>query len=148
MDPVTRFILNVMKHSDYMEKRTLKGYSEDFPNWMDMKQVEIGRQRVDVNDIVGGNGFCNDDYYDDWTLKPVGFDLRYDRVKEFVSKIIKKRGKGYKSALDLDYIHLFKFWSEKEGKHVYYVCNDGHRRVSAARTAGIRYIMAEVTSLS
>lgn len=136
-----------MHHDGMSEQTALHGYDTDFPGWIDMKQVDLGMIDVNVADIIGGNGFANDAYQENWEPKPIEFDYRYERAESFVKDRMKEHGKGKKKALDLDYIHLFRFWSEIEKKHVYYVCNDGHRRVSCAHRLGVTRIRAEVTDL-
>ena len=105
---------------------------EELPNWWRMTQTPIDSpQRVRVADIVGSATGSGWQFLSDWT--PRDRDIRFQQVLES----IKVRG------FDPDFgspIELIKFRNE------YWVA-DGHRRVSAARILGIRFVMAEVTLL-
>lgn len=113
----------------------LPAYELDFPAWADWAQTENGILPVAVDHIVGGSSARADDYHRDWSNREI-FDLRYDRAFAFVKERLSLPG-----PIDLGYIHLFKF------DDIYYVCMDGHRRVSAAHVLGIKTILADVTKL-
>ncbi len=121
----------------------LRNYIEDVPGWASLDQVEVGTTVVDVGDIVGGNGFSSSAYDGAWTLKG-GPDPRYDRAMEFMAR---QRTRARNGVVDPGHVHLFKIYSDRDGKDVYYVCVDGHRRVSCAKHLGIKKIKAIVTEL-
>ena len=120
----------------------LARYEVDFPEWGDMRQEEIGIVTVYIEDIVGGTKFRADEYNDDWTIDGEN-DLRYEKVIDHVKKQVTKQGK---EDLDLGWIHLFQF-KRDDGENVYYVCGDGHRRVSACKQLGVMSVKASVTML-
>lgn len=118
----------------------LRNFQTDFPDWGSKKQVEIGDQPVDVDDIIGGNITVASNFNDDWT--PKYRDNRYKKVLKFVGNTMKGRKRDY---INLNWIHLFQFYSDELEKTVYYVCDNGHNRVSAAKELGVETIMADVT---
>lgn len=133
--------------------RDLRNFKDDFPEYYDMyAQKELGRIVVEVKDIIGGNEVAYQYYYENWTPKPHEKNLRYTSVTNFVKgrlNVARKQQKGnYKMPLDLGYIHLFKFFCKKSNKDVYYVCGDGHRRVSICHHYKVKRIYAEVTELN
>lgn len=123
--------------------KKLASYEEDFPGWIDMNQDEIGVVTVHVEDIVGGTSARAGEYNPDWTVENVENDFRYRKAFAFVEKRMEERGK---EDLDLGWIHLFQF-TRDDGENVYYVCADGHRRVSACKQLDVISIRADVTAL-
>ena len=127
-----------------MSSNTLRHYALDHPEWINQKQRELGVQVVKVSDIIGGNPFASKHYSNNWEPNDIEFDRRYQRVERLVKEAIAMQKNV---ALDLGYIHLFKVYSEELGKCVYYVCMDGHRRVSNCHRLGVDEIKAKVTEL-
>jgi len=127
------------------ESTCLRDYRRDFPDWYDMKQKELGIQKVKVKNIVGGNPFVSENYNSDWVMHKMEFDTRYQRVEQIVKNAIITQKDA--DALDLGFIHLFKFYCSRLGKDVYYVCADGHRRTSVCHRLKVPYILAKVTEV-
>lgn len=125
------------------KKTGLPRYEDDFPGWIDMRQIDIKRVTVYVDDIIGGSKTRANEYNGDWSPVDGVFDLRYDKAFNFVKKQMESRGK---ECLDLGWIHLFEF-TRDDGALVYYVCSDGHRRTSACKQLGAISIIADVTKL-
>jgi hypothetical protein len=107
-----------------------------------MKQTDLGVCRVRVDSIIGGDEHAGEDFDDNFKLiVGGGFDLRYENVERYVRGLVKGRMRNKRIAHDLGYIHLFKFDQD------YYVCMDGHRRVSVAKKLRLHAILADVTEL-
>jgi hypothetical protein len=62
-------------------------------------------------------------------------DYRLEKVLDSMKR------RGFDSEFDTSPIELFKLKNE-------YWVSDGHRRISAARVLGIRYVRAEITLLT
>lgn len=118
----------------------MRCYQADHPDWIDMRQVELGTCRVMLRDIVGGDEHAAEEFDDSFQLIPSGFDTRYENVEKHVRRLVKGRMRK-RVAHDLGYVHLFKFGKE------YYVCMDGHRRVSVGKKLRLHAILAAVTEL-
>ena len=123
----------------------LRDYEKDY-NWGEYSQVEMGVNAINVKDIIGGNSPASKNFLEDWSPKPIEFDLRYKGVKENVVQYRMARDKYWNDGvLDLGFIHLFQFYSDELNKSVYYVCMDGHSRVSLCHQFKVERIFARVT---
>lgn len=122
----------------------LKSYADYFPEYLDYEQIELGKKTVNVKDIIGGNEIGSKFYNEDWSPKPIEYNNRYKGVENFVKY---KQTSSKNKILDLGYVHLFGFYSSELSKNIYFVCNDGHRRVSVCHKFKISKIFAEITFL-
>jgi len=141
--PVEYLIEKIMQYKKEVEN-TLRDYSTDYPNYYEYNQVELGVQEVFVADIIGGNPFASKNYQCDWIPKPIEFDFRYEGVEKFVKA---RLSESKSEVLDLGYIHLFRFYNRELDKPVYYVCMDGHRRISICHKLEIKKILAKITEI-
>lgn len=127
------------------EGTRIKLLHSDDPLFTGDRAKDLGVQKVKVSDIIGGNPHASKNYDPDWNPYEVEFDTRYQRVERIVKEAMVTQRDA--DALDLGYIHLFKFYNKELGKEVYYVCVDGHRRTSVAHRLNVPYILAKVTEV-
>jgi len=117
-------------------------FEDDYPEWPDYEQIELGRIEVAVEDIIGTSDAVKESY--DQDFQPVPSELnsfRFQKALQFVKDKKRKGGKGILKAIDLGDIHLMRI------NNKFYVCNDGNRRVAASKICEIEYIFADVTWL-
>lgn len=121
----------------------LRCYEHDFEDWGDLEQVELGVQEVSVKDIVGSSIHARKNFDKNWNPLENEYNDRYRRVESAIKITINSKSEP----LDLGFIHLFKIYSEKDNKDIYYVCMDGNRRVSNCYRLGVKRILAKITLL-
>jgi hypothetical protein len=103
------------------------------PCWWKRTQTPIsGLKTVSVEEIVGSASGSGWQFLPDWT--PLERDSRFEQVLESMRK------RGFDHEYTGTPIELIRFQNE-------YWVSDGHRRISASRNLGIRYVRAEITLL-
>ena len=131
-----------------MNKKYLPNIDTQHPDINYDSIVSIGRQIVDVDTIVGGNGLRFIEYKSNW--EPIHPDNRYknifDKVKNCKSKTEKEHVistiDGGFSPIDLICFNYGKKIQEC------FVESDGHRRVSIAHMFNLDKIQADVHKYS
>jgi len=112
----------------------LRDLDEELPGWWRGTQTPIGTlQTVRVVDVVGSAAGCGWQFLLDWT--PREPDSRFQQVLQSI------KDRGFDPEFGGSPLEFIKLGGE-------YWVSDGHRRVSAARILGIRYVRAEVTLLT
>ncbi|MBN2154204.1 MAG: hypothetical protein JW839_22305 [Candidatus Lokiarchaeota archaeon] len=73
-------------------KKFLPRYEDDLTSWIDMRQMDMKRVAVHVEDIIGGSKTSANEHDVGWTPACGAFDQRYERAFNFVKKYMEERG--------------------------------------------------------